>query len=79
MGKWRNAVPLPILIEDPISAIDPLALLGTFEGNSSSIKVPKRLNCLFGTFYISWIPVRASVPPQIVVFTDHFEGAFGQQ
>jgi hypothetical protein len=45
-------MPFPVFIENPISAVYPLALLDTFEINSSSIKVPKSVKCLLGTFYV---------------------------
>jgi hypothetical protein len=69
-------MPFAVLTENPIPAIDPLALLGTFELNSSSIEIPKRVNSLLGAFYISCISVRTSMPPQIAVPTDNVEGAF---
>jgi hypothetical protein len=50
-------MPFAVLIENPIPAIDPLALLRTLELNSSSIKIPKRVNSLLGAFYVSCIAV----------------------
>jgi hypothetical protein len=72
-------VPLPVLIEDTISPVDPLALLGAFEVDSSPIKVPKRVNCFLGALNVAWISIRASVPPQIAVSADYIERAFRQQ
>jgi hypothetical protein len=40
-------MPFPVFIENPISAVYPLALLDTFEINSSSIKVPKSVKCAY--------------------------------
>jgi hypothetical protein len=69
-------VPLPVFIEDAISPVDPLALLGAFEVDSSPIKVPKRVNCSLGALYVAWISIRANVPPQIAVSVDYLERAF---
>jgi hypothetical protein len=78
-GEWRDAMPLPMFVEDTIFAIDPLTLLGAFEVNPPPIRVPKGLNRLLGAVYVTWISIRASMPPQVAESAHYLERAFGQQ
>jgi hypothetical protein len=55
--EWRDAMPLPGIVEYPVLMIYPLVLLYASKLDSSAIRVPKRVYRLRGSFNVVCVSI----------------------